>query len=387
MTKKKSKKPLPLNKNLMEIRQSLLQELFDSQKIDEAKEEIVEFEDGVTGTKKEAVMTSIMMRPYIESGIEFGKKFFQKNMYYSFEKYGTDVSKYLDNCIKILLDKGVPAKTVNFSIASVLKDLSNLAIETNIKVGSTINLYELIQVTKKSKEFRGILNTSFSKEKDFKAIEESIDEKITRAMAILTENSAVYRRIADTISLNQFKQIIVNIGPKSDLYGMIVPTIPDTNYVRGLRDVNDFYIMAQTSRKVLITSHKTVRQSGYLTRKLSLLAIDMVLSKSGCKRCNTKHPVPFKIETKESLRRLNNRYYTTSLKDKDLKVIDLEKDSDLIGKTIYLRSPITCNSKDGICHTCYGKLSLVNNDIHAGAVAVLFLTALLTQRLNNPLTF
>lgn len=69
--------------------------------------------------------------------------------------------------------------------------------------------------------------------------------------------------------------------------------------------------------------------------------------------------------------------------DTKLKTISL-KNTELIGKTIALRSPQTCAADHGkhVCKTCYGgALSEINKDLNTGLVAVLLLTNILTQRL------
>ena len=57
---------------------------------------------------------------------------------------------------------------------------------------------------------------------------------------------------------------------------------------------------------------------------------------------------------------------------------------DLIGKTILVRSPITCASRargHGICYRCYGHLANTNYDINIGRIAAELLSSLLTQRM------
>lgn len=113
-----------------------------------------------------------------------------------------------------------------------------------------------------------------------------------------------------------------------------------------------------------------------MTRKLSLLCIDTILSKD--EDCGTNAGVHTFIRDKSTLSKLNNRYYL----DEKGKLNLITKDSnELIGKTINLRSPMTCKSEDGICHTCYGKLSKLNKDIHIGLFATQLLTAQITQML------
>ena len=79
---------------------------------------------------------------------------------------------------------------------------------------------------------------------------------------------------------------------------------------------------------------------------------------------------------------LGRHYY--EIDENGEKVSELKtvtKDSDLIGKKIGLRSPVTCCGKH-VCATCYGReLSAVNKDINTGLTGTLKLTEPLTQRL------
>jgi hypothetical protein len=59
-------------------------------------------------------------------------------------------------------------------------------------------------------------------------------------------------------------------------------------------------------------------------------------------------------------------------------------DKSMIGKTIYLHSPMTCASNSaghGICKKCYGNLYWTNYDINPGKIAAEILSAQLTQTL------
>ena len=60
-----------------------------------------------------------------------------------------------------------------------------------------------------------------------------------------------------------------------------------------------------------------------------------------CRNCNTKHLVEIEITSAKMLAKFNGRYYKDDLNGK-LKLIDSDRDTHLINKTIYLRSPITC---------------------------------------------
>ena len=93
--------------------------------------------------------------------------------------------------------------------------------------------------------------------------------------------------------------------------------------------------------------------------------------------CGTKHHLNYIVVNEDSLNKIVNRYYKV---DDELKMV--KKDSyHLIGKTIKLRSPITCDIDEGVCDICYGKLAEINRSKHAGIVSVLSLTEQITQML------
>jgi hypothetical protein len=120
------------------------------------------------------------------------------------------------------------------------------------------------------------------------------------------------------------------------------------------------------------------KDSGFLTRKLSLLALDNIINMD-VEDCGTKFTIPVKIDSAKTLKKLNKRKYYMKDKKK-MRTINYKEDfSNLENKTIYLRSPITCACKYGICKTCYGDLYKYNHDFNVGIVGVLLLTSKLTQ--------
>lgn len=118
-----------------------------------------------------------------------------------------------------------------------------------------------------------------------------------------------------------------------------------------------------------------VRRAGYTSRKLLLLVSNQKLSEID--DCGTDNYLIINIQDEDFLERFHGRWY---LDGDGLSAISRNEKS-LIGKTLSIRTPITCSLKDGhICKTCYGKLH-VTNPFHIGISNVLSLTEQLTQRL------
>ena len=117
---------------------------------------------------------------------------------------------------------------------------------------------------------------------------------------------------------------------------------------------------------------KRMGKSGHFARKCMLLVSNTHLRKDD-KICDTVHPIEMTIKTKTHLNKLIGRYYKL-FGEREYKVIK-KTDTHLIGKTILLRSPITCSSKNGICRACYGetlfKINQNCNDVGAFAGAII----------------
>lgn len=87
--------------------------------------------------------------------------------------------------------------------------------------------------------------------------------------------------------------------------------------------------------------------------------------------CGTKHLVEYEVKTKKHLNKLNGKYYKLNEDDEteDLKLLDASKDSNLIGKHIYVRSAATCALGDQVCPRCMGSTATLNIDIADGVSA------------------
>ena len=126
-----------------------------------------------------------------------------------------------------------------------------------------------------------------------------------------------------------------------------------------------------------------------LTRKLSLAMINTMVDNE-VEDCQTKHFIKYSVDNQNKLNMVIGRHYYQLDQKTNKKISDelftiTKQSTELIGKTIALRSPVTCacgNNK--ICKTCYGiELAENNKNLHNGLIAVLFLTNPLTQKLKN----
>ncbi|AMS01238.1 DNA-directed RNA polymerase beta' subunit [Bacillus phage AR9] len=271
-------------------------------------------------------------------------------------------------------------------IKSIIKDvISELAIfsgDINVTFGNTVSIKSLIDLGNKVKRFRELLHYRLPNDEalEFNDIEAIIKKNLDEIMKILSETDNMLRYYIDSgagINSKQFGQVLSLVGSKPDLFGKIIPYPINTSFLRGL-DVRSFYINALGARKALITNYQQVRNSGYLTRKISMLLMDTKLIDLDDCGSHENNYLSINVENKDVLKRFSKRSYLNN--NGELVEIDIN-DESLIGQVIKIPSPTTCASNEGVCRKCYGKLFDINKDLNIGMIAVLLLTDPLTQRL------
>lgn len=109
-------------------------------------------------------------------------------------------------------------------------------------------------------------------------------------------------------------------------------------------------------------------RAGYFGKNVLKIARTVSMSKT-VSDCGTKHLVPYTIKSKKHLSKLNGKYYKEDLMDIDYKLLDETTDKHLMGKTIYVRSAVTCCLGNHVCAKCIGSTAATNLDIADGISA------------------
>lgn len=187
----------------------------------------------------------------------------------------------------------------------------------------------------------------------------------------------------EAINVRQLKEAVFNIGTKPNGTGGIYPYIIDKSFMNGgVNDPLSFLIESDSARTAQIMSKTNVGDSGDFARILGLNNTDTIPNIDMNYECMSQNFIKFEIKTPNHLSMIKDRYYRFNPRGMEYLVDD--SDSSLVGKTIYLRSPMTCASHaagKGICKRCYGDLYYTNIDINIGKIAAEILSAQLTQRM------
>lgn len=277
------------------------------------------------------------------------------------------------------------------NIIATCTDKFRVADSVSLYLADTINLYDDVQLMKACPRYRELLHldlTGLAIDK----VKEVLTDATNEAVNIIENSKALMGyhhcltsnfRTGEALNKKQFTETYIGIGTQADATGNVIPEIIKTSFINGgLSDIVPLFMEAARARKALILSHHNVGTTGAFARILKLCNMDTFLHQDPDYRCNTKNLEKITITDAQTLYRYNDRYYRFT--PGGIEYILKDTDTDLIGKTVYFRSPMTCASHaagHGICYRCYGDLAYTNSDINVGIIAAELLSSSLTQRL------
>ncbi|MBU4612937.1 DNA-directed RNA polymerase subunit beta' [Achromobacter sp. GG226] len=169
-------------------------------------------------------------------------------------------------------------------------------------------------------------------------------------------------------SAAQIRQLAGMRGLMAKPDGSIIETPITANFREGL-NVLQYFISTHGARKGLADTALKTANSGYLTRRLVDVTQDLVIIENDC---GTKQGFPMKAlleggEVIEPLRdRILGRTPTADIVNPETQETVIEAgtllDEDLVDvidrlgiDEIVVRTPLTCETRHGLCATCYGR--------------------------------
>ena len=164
-------------------------------------------------------------------------------------------------------------------------------------------------------------------------------------------------------SWDQVKQLILTRGFISNFDGEILPLPIKSNLIEGLTE-EEFFYSTYGCRKGLLDVALNTGTSGYLSRKLIFTCANLQIHPD-LDDCGTKDYLEVSVDNERKAKMLVNKYQFVN---DGLELITKTNYKNIIGKTIFIRSPILCTSPQ-ICKTCYGDLHKSLNTRFVGIIA------------------
>ena len=183
----------------------------------------------------------------------------------------------------------------------------------------------------------------------------------------------------------QIRQLAGMRGLMATPDGSIIETPIIANFREGL-NVQQYFISTHGARKGLADTALKTANSGYLTRRLVDVAQDLVITEEDCGTTDGLEITPH-VSGGDVIENLRDRVLGRTLADDVLKpgsnevllpagtLLD-EKGCSILEdykiEKVKVRSPITCNTKYGVCAKCYGRDLARGHLVNAGeAVGVI----------------
>lgn len=322
--------------------------------------------------------------------IKSGNKIQPKHIHLSEGFTADDVKNYIDhhfiNDLKInmeLIDK-------NRAIADALEYFSIIDNFAPV-LCNTINIQDDALLAELCPEFEELINPDFTNVELENVNKVGLDA--TKKVIEIIKDSKKYLghdhsftnnfKANESINTKQYKEYAVSIGTKPDGAGGVFPHAIVPNFLNGglLRYI-DYYIETSAGRTAQIQAKLNVGTSGAYARRMGLNNQGSFLNPDPDYICLSVNFIERYIKDFRTLKNHTGRIYRMRPDGFDMDPIK-ETDRHLIGKTIYLRSPITCQSAAegrGICSHCCGTLYKVLSNINIGKIAAEILTSQFTQR-------
>lgn len=293
------------------------------------------------------------------------------------------LKQYIDDQIVKKYTTKYPMKLINLECAKIIEKSKTILEDFGLIMAMSLDLFDTLDLMEKRPDYADIIYTDLPPQLQPAEIESYIKERSNKMVEILTTEENQYKPFLlsrEGIKIDQLNEYQLSEGNKPDLCGNTYDKPINTNLLgRGLDCPSHYALDAAGGRKAQIMNKKYTGESGYFARQLDYLCMDLTLNDK-VDDCKTKTLTKIKVRNSDTLTLLRGLYYCKKKNSKVLRMIDPDKDTHLIGDKIYIRSPLTCACKKGICKKCYGYMSKINNDIHIGLFAAKEISSKFTQR-------
>ena len=285
-----------------------------------------------------------------------------------------------DRVVEVLLGNGLTIQEAQEIIAHMSLDLKEQTLvfgQADMQIFSAENLF--LDHYMASQIVRDINNTEYSS--DMQTAE--IVEENARRYKILEKEMMkrgnpffIDSKYAKIVKPKQMEELYINFSQIPDGKD-IVPVIMNGNgFKAGYHDLEVFYGGAIAAKVPDLMNDKWMGDAGYFARNLMILTYGTI-SKT-VYDCGSRNLIPITID-ETAARMMNGRYYQRNKNDGILRVFHKD-DKRLMGKTLWFRSPCTCNLNEDCCHVCYGTVALQVGQLEGGFI---YTTDLMTSRVGQ----
>lgn len=246
----------------------------------------------------------------------------------------------------------------------------------------SIDIENLVK-TVKTKPIQDILNRKMNTSSSITAVEKQLLTDRSDLMATLSKLDIPENQFKTLIGLKltnegQLGHLLQMIGYRTNIDDKTIPKLITGNYLDGLSTDFDYITENLSDKKAKIYNKLLMPQTQYWNRKLQLASFNLKTIHKG--DCGTsKYNVLFVTQNK--IPNIVGKNILINNKSNRYKYITLEHANQLVGKSIKIRSPLSCLHTDGVCEVCGGKLVkyYMNRLYNVGHVTMLIMNSIVSQ--------
>ena len=285
-----------------------------------------------------------------------------------------NIDDYINNVlINTLRDYHIKSTKINLNISDVIYSLCSINLDYADILNLTFDMKTFLDMYNNDEKFHSIMNYDYPDNIQPYEIEQILKKLQTQFIGLLKEDKenpiGVILRSGTGIKHKQLIEFAVSQGLKPTLTGETIPIQVKNSILIGGTDRPSYWLInALGSRKSLVMNKKIMGKAGYFCKIVVLLARTLSMTTEQLD-CHTKHLVRYELKNNEVIKKLHGKYFKLNPSDPELKVFNSVKHRHLLGKTVYVRSPITCALGDKVCPICVGRTSAINFDIADGLSA------------------
>lgn len=256
--------------------------------------------------------------------------------------------------------------------------LARISKRFNPFMGISISINTFRDLERRIPEYGELMRYHVDESKQPAEIEQDIQNVSKRQMELILNDDYFNTLKAimqpGAAKEKQLSEIQTLIGLKPNEQGQIMTRPINTNYIlQGLNTIFNLYVEAVSGRTAAIINKTLMGDAGHLLITIAIMTVSAKLINDPMDDCGGANLIPIDIVDKNVLKKINMRKYKRP-GQRIFKTIDVEKDEDLIGETIWMRSPVTCGCKDHVCKECYGDLWYVNKKLNSAGAYAAFIT-------------
>ena len=199
-----------------------------------------------------------------------------------------------------------------------------------------------------------------------------LNEEMMKRHAPFFENQ-LYTNV---LKPKQIEESMINFSLTPDGHELI-PVIQNGNgFAGGYQEIPIIYAAAISARVPDLINSDQMGESGYFSRNLMILTYGTI--SDTVYDCGSRNKIKVVLDDVEFHMR-QGMYYSMepdSIVTKPL----TEEDENLIGQTLWFRSPCTCNLNEDVCHVCYGEIGGSIGELPGGFI---YTTEIMTSRIQH----